>query len=119
QLAFIEFLRHIVEGVIEPVEAVRAYHAVLEKLGARPNRSLEDDLTYQTSVGSYGGNSTTISIPASFASSSSRLPTTSRPTAESQVAAKPSAEGQPDFARMTSAERLEYHRSRLNRMFGG
>ena len=33
QLAFIEFLRHIVDGVIEPVEAVKAYHAVLDKLG--------------------------------------------------------------------------------------
>ena len=48
QLAFIQFLRYLVEGVIEPAEAVRAYHAVLEKLGTRPNRSLEEDLTLQT-----------------------------------------------------------------------
>ncbi len=112
QLAFIEFLRHIVEGVIQPVEAVRAYHAVLEKLGTRPNRSLEDDLTFQTSVGSYGGSSTTISIPRPSS-------TTSSPTAKPQAAVKPTVGSQPDFAGMTSAERLEYHRDRLNRMFGG
>src|SRR5690606_21554017 len=44
QLAFIEFLRLIVDGVIEPREAVRAYHSVLEKLGIKPQRPLEEDL---------------------------------------------------------------------------
>ena len=44
QLAFVEFLRLIVDGVIAPEEAVKAYHAVLGKLGIRPHRSLEDDL---------------------------------------------------------------------------
>ena len=33
QLAFVQFLRLIVDGVIGPVEAVKAYHAVLGKLG--------------------------------------------------------------------------------------
>jgi hypothetical protein len=44
QLAFVQFLRLIVEGQIGAVEAVKAYHAVLEKLGIAPHRSLEDDL---------------------------------------------------------------------------
>ena len=44
QLAFVQFLRLIAEGVIDPVEAVKAYHAVLAKLGIRPNRTLDDDL---------------------------------------------------------------------------
>ena len=44
QLAFVQFLRLIVDGVIGPVEAVKAYHAVLGKLGIRPHRPLEDDL---------------------------------------------------------------------------
>ena len=35
QLAFVQFLRLIVDGVIGPVEAVKAYHAVLGKLGIR------------------------------------------------------------------------------------
>ena len=44
QLAFVQFLRLIVEGQIGPVEAVKAYHAVLGKLGITPHRSLDDDL---------------------------------------------------------------------------
>ena len=47
QLAFIQFLRLIVDGVIGPVEAVKAYHAVLGKLGIAPKRPLEDDLKLQ------------------------------------------------------------------------
>src|SRR5205814_2156465 len=40
QLAFVQFLRLIVDGVIGPVDAVKAYHAVLGRLGIRPHRSL-------------------------------------------------------------------------------
>ncbi len=43
-LAFIEFLRRITDGEIEPVEAVKAYHGVLEKLGLKPQRPLQRDL---------------------------------------------------------------------------
>lgn len=111
QLAFIEFLRLIADGVIEPVEAVRAYHAVLAKLGVRPHRSLEDDLTLQTSVMSYGGNGTTVSLP-----SNSKPQTGPEP---SQNHRQFSSDGDvPDFARMSSEERLAYHRARLNRAFG-
>ncbi len=44
QLAFVQFLRLIVEGQIGPVDAVKAYHAVLGKLGITPHRSLDIDL---------------------------------------------------------------------------
>jgi hypothetical protein len=54
QLAFIEFLRLIAEHQITPEEAVRAYHAVLQRLKIRPHRSLEDDLVLRTNVMSYG-----------------------------------------------------------------
>lgn len=63
QLAFIQFLRLIADGVIEPTEAVRAYHAVLQKLGQRPQRSLEDDLQITEQSMSYGG-SPTVAVPA-------------------------------------------------------
>jgi hypothetical protein len=43
-LTFIEFLRRIVDGEVEPAEAVRAYHAVLERLKIRPQRPLSNDL---------------------------------------------------------------------------
>lgn len=98
QLAFIRFLRHIADGEIEPEHAVRAYHGVLQQLGIKPHRPLDKDMELQTSVMSYGGNGTTISIPA--------------PTA------KPHANGQPDFAKMTPAQKVEYHRARWNRVLG-
>src|SRR3954465_12502302 len=60
QLAFVQFLRLIVDGVIGPVEAVKAYHAVLAKLNVRPHRSLEEDLKLQTGSMSYGGGTASV-----------------------------------------------------------
>lgn len=120
QLAFIEFLRLIVEDVLSPQEAVRAYHSVLQKLGIRPQRSLEEDLTLQSGIMSYGGSGTTISLPTAGASAASS--TTASTPAPSDTAPKPPAVQKPDkvdFSKMTGAERLEYHRRRINRMFGG
>ncbi len=57
QLAFVHFLRLIVEGQIGTVEAVRAYHAVLGKLGLRPTRNLDDDLLLTDQAMSYAGTS--------------------------------------------------------------
>jgi len=109
QLAFIEFLRHIAYGLIEPVEAVRAYHAVLEKLDIQPNRSLEEDLTFKTPVMSYGGSGKTISLPTHRSGQSPSARETKNRTSDA---------ARPDFASMTSDERLEYHQQRLNGMFG-
>lgn len=64
QLAFVQFLRLIVDGVISPVEAVKAYHAVLGKLGIRPHRPLEEDLKTQAATMSYGGTGTSVTVPA-------------------------------------------------------
>src|SRR5262245_48161503 len=77
QLAFVQFLRLIVDGVIGPAEAVKAYHAVLGKLGIRPQRSLEDDLQATDGSMRYGGG-TRVTVPArpsaSPASSSAPCP---------------------------------------------
>ncbi|HUL54269.1 MAG TPA: hypothetical protein VLT83_12750 [Opitutaceae bacterium] len=43
-LTFLSFLRRIVDGEIKPAEAVRAYHAALQRLGIRPHRPLRLDL---------------------------------------------------------------------------
>jgi hypothetical protein len=104
QLAFIQFLRYITDQVLGPHEAVRAYHGVLQELKIAPRRSLEEDLTLQTNVMSYGGSGTTISLPA----------------AKSEPSEKSTKGGstKPDFGTMTSAQRLAYHQSRLNRLFG-
>ncbi len=63
QLAFVRFLRWIAEGEISPEEAVRAYHGVLQQLNIKPARTLEDDMTLQTAIMSYGGDGKTISAP--------------------------------------------------------
>lgn len=86
QLAFVQFLRLIVDGVIGPVEAVKAYHAVLAKLGIRAQRSLEDDLKLKALAMSYGGTSTSVTVPPkefapSHASASSPSPSPADPTA--------------------------------------
>jgi hypothetical protein len=44
QLSFVRYLRLLADGEIEPSEAVRAYHADLERLGVSPTRSLDKDL---------------------------------------------------------------------------
>lgn len=116
QLAFIQFLRYLVEDKIQPVEAVKAYHGVLQELGIKPTRELDVDLTYQTAVMSYGGeDGKTFSFPATK--------TGSKPAAGSAktTTAKPATtngKGTPDFSAMSSAEKLAYHQDRLNRMFG-
>lgn len=112
QLAFIEFLRLIADGVIEPEEAVKAYHSVLQKLKVTPQRTLEQDLTLQTGVMSYGGSSTTISIPAPAEKpSKSAAATPTVATGSVQI-------DKPDFGKMTSEQRLQYHLDRLKRSLG-
>jgi len=53
-LAFIEFLRRIVDGQISPSEAVRAYHDILKKEGIRPQRPLHSDLQPTQTLKKYG-----------------------------------------------------------------
>jgi hypothetical protein len=147
QLAFVHFLRLIVEGQLDPVEAVRAYHAVLGKLGIRPHRKLEDDLQATDQAMSYAGG-TRVTVPkketvaaaapcgchsqetgakgavangvAGRCGCERPRVTESKPGAARQVQAQPprtqfsaNGNGHPDFARMSPAERLAYHRERL------
>jgi hypothetical protein len=100
--------------VITPEEAVRAYHSVLEKLGVKPHRSLEDDMQLQTGVMSYGGGGSQAAVPATVkAEKNSVKSNDNRKTLASSQPLKP------DFAKMTPAERLAYHQERLKRTFGG
>ena len=137
QLAFIQFLRLIVDGVIGPVEAVKAYHAVLGKLGIKPRRSLPEDLTLQSAAMSYGGIKTSVVVPGKVepAKPAGCACESHEPKPVGAACAchhpKPAAvngsaihkpwkngfpstsEGRPDFSRMDVAQRLEYHRDRL------
>jgi hypothetical protein len=169
QLAFVHFLRLIVEGHLEPVEAVRAYHAVLAKLGLHPHRTLDDDLKLTDQSMSYSGTTVTIGskperrlfgsgsttgpppstngarvegLPSRAArAATSDCPCQQHPGGKDAAVGKcgcshstpivtesyalslhsrvqpddhhSSSNGRPDFARMSPAERLAYHRRRL------
>ena len=138
QLAFIEFLRLITDGVISPEEAVRAYHAVLERLKIRPQRSLADDLTLQTSVMSYGGSSVPVgplpiksevkkegcgchgpkpAQPAAEHACACKHPPQAA-TAKESTSATVSSTGAPDFKKMTVAEKLAWNKAKRDRLFG-
>jgi hypothetical protein len=138
QLAFVQFLRLIVDREITPEEAVRAYHGVLARLKIKPLRSLEDDLTLQTGVMSYGGGST-VSMPAAVDSRQKaagiRQPESETPHDCPCGGPKPSecackqqplelgeADGQhrerPDFSKMTPAEKLAWNKAERDRIFG-
>jgi hypothetical protein len=134
QLAFVQLLRLIADGQLEPGEAVRAYHAVLQRLGIAPTRPLEHDLQITDQSMSYAGTKT-ISAPAAtppreLPPAPVASPTASEPPPAAQLSpapapaatepptGKPAASGPPDWSRLTPAERLQYHRDRLNRMLG-
>jgi hypothetical protein len=108
QLAFIHFLRLIADGEIYPEEAVRAYHAVLQQLGVKALRSLEEDMQLQTNVMSYGGNGKMVSVPLKSQAS----------THKNENGRDMSSNGQPDFARMSQAEKVAYQRARWDRILG-
>src|SRR6266851_1883124 len=101
QLAFIRFLRLIADGEVSAEEAVRAYHAVLQKLGIKPNRSLEEDMKLQTNVMSYGGNGKVTSLP----------PSSGAPLTLPQTRQAFSSNNEPDFSKMTSAQKVAYQRA--------
>jgi len=127
QLAFIRFLRLIADGEISAEEAVQAYHGVLQHLGIKPYRSLNDDMQLQTNVMSYGGNGVAMSVPAGAGKAkSSKEPASCacKSTAHaacacsSKKANKPDTNGEVDFTKMTTAQKIAYHKARWDRILG-
>lgn len=111
QLAFVHFLRLIADGHLEPEESVRAYHATLQRLKIPPHRPLEKDLEQTAGIMSYGGSTTTNSPSSSSSAKQKGSDLHQHPVAQQGTAS-------PDFGKMSAAERLAYHRDRLNRRFG-
>jgi hypothetical protein len=121
QLAFVHLLRLIADGQVGPEEAVKVYHGVLQKLNLKPHRSLEDDMVLQTNVMSYGGSTTVISNPPA------KRPA-DRPAGCSCGGAKkdacacpsktPAATDEPDFAKMTNAQKVAYQQAKWKRILG-
>ncbi|HEX5269269.1 MAG TPA: hypothetical protein VFW33_02215 [Gemmataceae bacterium] len=123
QLAFIRFLRWIADGEIGPEEAVKAYHGVLQQLGVKPQRSLEEDMKLQTNVMSYGGNGKVVSVPSAGVAppgvpAKQDCGCNGTGTCAPKTAAAPSANGEPDFRKMTPAQKVAYHRARWDRILG-
>lgn len=122
QFAFIRFLRLIADGEITAEEAVKAYHGVLQRLGVKPHRSLEDDMVLQTNVMSYGGSGTTISIPQPSTNGQAKKVDGKACGCDcggtcSKVEAAAS-NGEPDFKKMTAAQKVAWHRARWDRILG-
>ena len=104
QLAFIEILRLITGGKLSPEEAVRAYHGVLQGRGIKPHRPLEEDLKLTDQSMSYDGSATRRAV----------VGIQNNPLAKAAATDWPRrTDGNPDFERMNSAQRLAYDAARL------
>jgi hypothetical protein len=103
QLAFIEMLRLITDRKISPEEAVRAYHGVLQAKGIKPHRALDDDLKMTDQTMTYDGSTTR----------RASVEIRNNPMASSEATWPKLANGSPDFAKMSSAQRQAYDRARL------
>jgi len=132
QLAFVEFLRLILDGKISPEEAVKAYHGVLQHLRIKPRRSLAEDMELQTAVMSYGG-SATVSLPvdvakqvAGHANADKNAhhdcgcggPVKSACSCESKPDTAALSTDKPDFSKMSAAEKLAWNKARRDQIFG-
>src|SRR5262249_14434238 len=125
QLAFIRFLRLIADGEIAPEEAVRAYHGVLQRLGVKPQRSLEQDMQLQTNVMNSAGNGKTVSLPTKKEAAGCACKATPQNghcecSATPQLAKEKPANGngEVDFRKMTSSQKVAYHKARWDRILG-
>jgi hypothetical protein len=128
QLAFIEMLRRITEGQIGPDDAVRAYHGTLQALGLKPRRSLEDDLKLTDQSMAYDGTAkrrATVEVrnnPVAARNGGARPSAQPAAATDTKAAATEdwpkTANGSPDFAKMSAAQRVAYHRTRLSRTLG-
>ena len=112
QRTFIQHLRLLADGKIaDPAEGVKSYHAALDKLKIKPYRSLNDDLMATqrgTAYGSTGGQPKAQAVVSGAKAAATA--TVAKP--------QPTANGQPDFKKMTPAEKLEWNRNRMKRVFG-
>ncbi|HUT94766.1 MAG TPA: hypothetical protein VMY37_35240 [Thermoguttaceae bacterium] len=108
QLTFVKYLRAVADEAIAPEEAVRAYHGDLKKLGLQPYRALEEDLQLTYTESSYAGTSSP--RPAGPTASRPTSPAPSRPTAPSS--------DEPDFSKMTPAEKARWNIERWKRILG-
>ncbi|MCC7146173.1 MAG: hypothetical protein IT443_06975 [Phycisphaeraceae bacterium] len=110
QLSFIEHLRGLADGKIDdPAEAVKSYHGALQKLGIRPYRSLEDDLKSSKRATAYGGGATAVVVDGGKNKEGGKTVDKKANTIK--------ANGEPDFSKMTAAEKIAWNKARRDRIF--
>lgn len=108
QLSFIQHLRWLADGEIDdPSVAVRSYHGALQQLGVRPYRSLDDDLKATPRQANYSGSGSTRTAV---------MVDGGRDKAPAKRANALDAQGRPDFAAMTAAEKVQWNLKRWNRV---
>jgi hypothetical protein len=110
QLTFVRYLRLVADDEVLPEEAVRAYHADLGRLGIRPQRSLEEDLTRTDTASAYSGSgkpSGRKARPRAAATGGTPVPPAAAPPGE-----------EPDFSRMSPAEKARWNLERWKRIIG-
>ncbi len=105
QLTFVKHLRLVADDQVAPDEAVRAYHADLARLGIRPHRPLEDDLRKTDTASAYSGSGS---------------PTAKRslPGGVAPVSSAAASPDEPDFSKMTPAEKARWNLERWKRIVG-
>jgi len=96
QLSFVKHLRLVADDALVPDEAVRAYHAELGRLGIRPHRSLEDDLRKTDTASAYSGSG----------------------RAGARISSPVAGSADPDFTKMTPAEKARWNLDRWKRIVG-
>ena len=102
QLTFIEHLRALADGHLEPREAVQSYHAALRRLNIRAYRSLEDDLRQTLRAGAYGNGA----------------PAAASTGVDGRASRRQNVTQEPDFAKLTTAEKLAWNQARWKRILG-
>src|SRR3954447_13964805 len=134
QLTFVTYLRAIADGKIGAAEAVKSYHADLERLRIKPHRPLKDDLGATTQASSYAGTrsavktspaptGTVVRARPKVTMSTSSLPPPRRgqapaaapviPVASADGSFPKRADGSPDCSKMSSAQKVSLARQRI------
>ncbi len=112
QLTFVHFLRLVADDQIAPDEAVRAYHGALQRQGIRPKRELADDLQKTAVSHAYSGSG------RREGDSAVARPGDGTPAHVPCAATATRTEQEPDFSRMTPAEKARWNLERWKRIIG-
>src|SRR3954471_2780441 len=107
QLTFVKYLRAIADGQLKSADAVKAYHADLDKLKIKPTRALKEDLQSSSTASAYSGSTT------STASAAKPSPLVARTVIPAPAAPPLKPDGSPDFKKMTAAQKVAYSRQRI------